>query len=371
MGIGQKVEAIPDTVDWENIKILSEQQGLSEVVFDGLEKLPEGQRPPQVFLLEWIGETLQNESIYAAQQTDAVMMADLFQKNGIRTYILKGAVVAECYPKPSHRQSADMDCYLLPEQSDFDAWNLGNDLIKAQGYEVAFDYYKNSTFCLPNLTVENHLYFTPFRGNKRLAALEMWLQKQMRESLRSKPQENNLSRIIELENTTSKKTDYTDVGSKIEGTELWRPPVMVTALFLIEHAYSHFLHEGLTWRMVLDWMLFSRKHKDEIDWTLLGAKIDEYGFRKFYDSYYRLGKYLVGEVQEFKSLRVQDRKMLDDIWAPLDLHESVRGWKGKLRLAGNTWRARWKYKYFSEDSMMKALWIQVKGVLFDKNPSLD
>lgn len=350
LGIGASCDAtISNKVDWVAVKTLAEQQGLSAVVLDGIERFKslnvQGvQGPPQELLLEWIGETLQNESIYETQQKEAVKMAGLFQNNGIRTYVLKGAVVAECYPKPSHRPSVDMDCYLLPEKSDFDAWNLGNDLIKTQGFEVAFDYYKNSTFYLNELTVENHHYFTPFRGNKRLAALEKWLQSQF---------ENGLS------------------GSRIEGTELWRPPVMVTALFLIEHAYSHFLHEGLTWRMVLDWMMFSRKHKDEIDWKQLDAWIDEFGFRKFYDSYYRLGLFLIGEVQGFKSLTVQDRIMLEDVWAELDVHDTVRGIKGKLALAGNTWRARWKYRYFSEDSMLKALWIQVKGVLFEKNPKLN
>ena len=63
--------------------------------------------------------------------------------------------------------------------------------------------------------------------------------------------------------------------------------------------------------------------------------------------------------------------MLEDIWAPLDLHETVTGVKGKLALAGNTWRARWKYRHFTEMNWMQALWIQVKGVLFEKDPRLD
>lgn len=343
LGIGQTIVTMPNVEDWDALKALAEQQGLSAVVLDGIECLPIAQRPPQELLLEWIGETLQDESIYETQQKEAVRMAGLFKNNGIRTYVLKGTVVGECYPKPSHRPSVDMDCYLLPEKSDFDAWNLGNDLIKTQGFEVAFDYYKNSTFYLGDLTVENHQYFTPFRGNERLAALEKWLQGQFK---------NGLS------------------GSRIEETELWRPPVMVTALFLIEHAYSHFLHEGLTWRMILDWMLFGRKHKDEIDFTLLDEKIDEFGFRKFYESYSRLGQYLIGEFQASRFM-FQDKRMLEDVWAELDVHDTVRGIKGKLALVGNTWRARWKYKYFSEDSMSKALWIQVKGVLFEKNPKLN
>ena len=343
LGIGLNDSFPKRAVDWTAMKALAEGQGLSAVVLDGIEKLPAPARPPQELLLEWIGETLQSESIYETQQKEVVRMAYLFQNNGIRTYVLKGAVVAECYPKPSHRPSVDMDCYLLPEKSEFDAWNLGNDLIKTQGFEVAFDYYKNSTFYLNDLTVENHQYFTPFRGNERLAALEKMLQSLIRE----------------------------DSGENcLEGTCLYRPPVMVSALFLIEHAYSHFLHEGLTWRMILDWMLFRQKHEKKIDWKQLEAWVDKFGFRKFYDSYHRLGKYLIGEFQD-SCFRYQDKLMLEDVWAELDVHDTVRGIKGKLALAGNTWRARWKYKYFSNISMTQALWIQVKGFLFEKRPKLN
>ncbi len=72
-----------------------------------------------------------------------------------------------------------------------------------------------------------------------------------------------------------------------------------------------------------------------------------------------------------EGLKFRDSLMLKDIWAELDVHETVRGIKGKLALAGNTWRARWKYRHFSNISMIQALWIQVKGFLFEKNPSLN
>ena len=144
---------------------------------------------------------------------------------------------------------------------------------------------------------------------------------------------------------------------------------MVSALFLIEHAYSHFLHEGLTWRLVLDWQMFCCKQRQKIDWRELDARVDEFGFRKFYDSYCRLGEYLVGELTA-DDLQHTDRKMLSDVWAPLDVHETVKGLRGKLALAGNTWRARWKYRHFSDISWIQALWIQAKGVVFEKNPKI-
>lgn len=332
-----------DDVDWEEVKALAEKQGLSGVVLDGVERLSGQRRPPKQFLLRWIGEVLQREQVYIVQEKAAAEMALLFLQNNIRTYVLKGTVVAACYPNPNHRRSSDMDCFLLPIDTDGpDVWEKGNKLMEQAGFKVKRNYYKNSTIYLPGLTVENHRFITPFRGNNRLKKFEKLLQSMIK----------------------------TDKGEdKFEGTCLCRPPVMVTALFLIEHAYSHFLHEGLTWRHVLDWMLFRRKHKVEIDWNTFDALIDEFGFRKFYDSYYKLGEYMLGLVTE-SDLTDQDNRMFEDVWDDLDLHDSYLGLKGKLALAGNTWRARWKYRYFSEISVLHALWIQVKGVLFMKNPQL-
>lgn len=343
LGIGVTSDALlHDHIDWPKMQDLAEQQGLLGVALDGIDRLPQERRPQKQDILQWIGVTLQYETQNMVQQKAASEMALIFHNNAIRTYVLKGEVVAECYPKPNHRVSADIDCYLLPERGDFDAWSLGNDLIRAKGFNVNTDFYKNSSFDISGVIIENHQFFTPFRGNKKLEEFERVLQSLM------KQEHENL----------------------IEDTYMYRPPVLVTALFLIEHSYSHFLHEGLTWRHVLDWMMFSRKHQKDILWADFEALIDEYGFKKFYDSFSRLGKYILGEIQDSDLSKV-DKKMLADIWSPLDLHETVRGLKGKLALVGNTWRARWKYHYFAEISMLHALWIQVKGFLFEKNPKLN
>lgn len=347
LGIGETI-SLPSNIDWMQIKALAERQGLSSILLDGIvsyytECTDSAGALPIRQKLEWIGEVVQNEAIQMEQQQTAEQIAELFHKNGIRTYVLKGAVVAECYPKPSHRWSADFDCFLLSDNSGADVWELGNQLIEKNGYQVDKNFYKNSTFHLPNLTVENHRFMVPFRGNECLKRLEIMLQGIL-------------------------KSDKED--DRFGDTWLYRPPVMVTALFLIEHAYSHFLHEGLTWKMVLDWMMFSKKHKDDINWNALDEQIDEYGFRRFYDSYNRLGQYLLGEINE-TSLTNLDKRMLKDVWSELTLPKSGSGLKNKLSIARNTMQARWKYSYFTEISMLQALLIQVKGFLFIKNPTLN
>ena len=345
LGIGvrsPKEIHIGSQIDWNELQAIAVKQGLSAIVLDGIEELPQESKPKQIDLLQWIGEVLQGETIYATQQKTAVEMAQLFHNNLIRTYVLKGTVIAECYTKPEHRLSADMDCFLLPEKSNFDAWAEGNALIRTNGFEVSEDFYKNSTFYLSGLTVENHKFMIPFRGNKKLKTLEIILQSILKE----------------------------DVGKdRFVNSWMYRPPVMVSTVFLIEHAYYHFLHDGLTWRHVMDWMMFSKKHKKEIDWCSLDAMIDEFGFKKFYKTYYKFGKYLLCEVSE-EDLTKKDKRMLDSLWDDLHHTDSYQGVKAKVSFALNTMRSWWKYHYFAEISMIHALWIQVKGFLFIKHPSL-
>lgn len=385
LGIGTDATvSLSDGVDWDAVETLAKQHGMMGIVcdavqeFKGLRGLCQENLPPLTTWLRWIGEVQLEEERYNHQWNEACKMAQLFHQNQICTYVLKGVVVSECYPKPQHRVSSDVDCFLLPEEGDFDAWDKGNHLIEETGGDVEKVFYKNSTFHLPGLTVEDHRYMVPFRGNKTLRKLEWFLQSELKEG---------------------SKSSRGSSSSRFEGTELWRPPVMVSALFLIEHAYSHFLHEGLTWRHVLDWVMFSQEHKDEINWVVFDAKIDEFGFRKFYDVFNTIGQEAFGigssrirdlenstnnsqldtdskhsastcELVERKHSSKQKSLMIADIWAPLDVHDSVRGFKGKLALVGNTWRARWKYRYFTDMSWLTALWIQVKGFLFEKNPKL-
>ena len=119
----------------------------------------------------------------------------------------------------------------------------------------------------------------------------------------------------------------------------------------------------------MDWALFRRKHSSDVDWAALDRNVDEFGFRRFYDAYSHLGEFVLGERDE-SVLTSSERRMMDSLWAGLDLHESVKGFIGKMRLVGNTLRAGCKYREFAPISMIRALTIQVKGFLFEKNPVL-
>lgn len=334
--------------DWPAIFDTALQQEVLPFVFDGYTRLFDAKAKvpemPVAIKKQMIAVSYHAEVQSSLQHGRAVKMAYLFAENGIRTYVLKGQVISECYPRPEHRLSSDLDCFLLSSRGqDTDVWEKGNALVENAGYRVKRNYYKNSTFRLPDLKVENHYYLTPFRGNRRLEKLELLLQHLLRE----------------------------DKGQdRFAGTELCRPPVLASALFMVEHAYSHFLHEGLSIKHITDWMMFLRAHRDEIDWPRFDLVVDKLGFRRFFDAYRHLGTFFMGGCDE-SDLTRPEKRMMASIGEGLDLVETDAGVRGKLNLVRNTLRASWKYRLFSPISVLQALWIQAKGVLFDRHPVLD
>ena len=346
--VGNTGFVVPESVDWTALIEEAGRQNVSVIASDGLQKLYDegvyavsGDKEERRTKARWFANTMTYEQRYADQVSAARKMGELLAAEGIQTVVLKGFTVSECYPIPAHRYSADLDCFLIKDGEHLNAYELGNQAIEKQGMKVDRVFYKNSSFDFAGLHVENHKFCTPFRGNESLRRLERMLQEM----------------ILKGPLTST------------DGTELLAPPALASALFLTEHAYSHFLHEGLNLRHILDWALFRRKHQSDVDWAAFEHSVDEFGFRRFYDAFNHLGEFVLGELEE-SSLTEPEKRMLDSVWSGLDLHESVHGFVGKLRLAGNTLRAAWKYRQFSDISMGRALWIQAKGFLFERNPKL-
>ena len=61
LGIGHHHPgAVPESIDWSEMESMAARHGLSAILIDGVEKLPESIRPSKMVLLQWIGEVLHN-----------------------------------------------------------------------------------------------------------------------------------------------------------------------------------------------------------------------------------------------------------------------------------------------------------------------
>ena len=341
--LGETHFSVPESLDWARLIDEASRQGMSVIASDGLQWLYDqgiyaahDEKELRRMKARWFGKTMQYEQRYASQMSAAKKMGEWLTEEGIQTVVLKGFVVAECYPIPAHRYSSDMDCFLIKDGEHLEAYELGNRVMEDHGVSVDRSYYKNSAYDVAELHVENHKFCTPFRGNVTLRKMERLLQRLIIEG------------------------PLTPLGDSI----LLEPPPLFSALFLMEHSYSHFLHEGLTLKHVLDWALFRRKHTEDTDWDAFRSYCQEFGLLRFAEALENICDYVLYDQP------LTETRIMDDIWKGLSLHDDKKGLALRLSIARNTLNAGWKYRGYSEISMLKGLWIQVKGFLFDKNPRL-
>lgn len=125
-------------------------------MLDGIEKLPDQQRPPKVFLLEWIGETLQGyEYRYELYLRTIAELAGFYNNHGYKMMVLKGYACSLDWPTPEHRPCGDIDIWLFGKQKEADAI-----LEKEKGVEIdSSRHHHHTVFYWCDFMVENHYHF--------------------------------------------------------------------------------------------------------------------------------------------------------------------------------------------------------------------
>ena len=119
-GIGHQGSPIKE-YDWASIKVLADVQGLTAIVMDGIERLPDQLRPPKTLTLQWIGEVLQSyERRYPDYEKAIGELAGFYRTQEIKLMILKGYGLSLNYPKPNHRPCGDIDTWFFGKQQEAD-----------------------------------------------------------------------------------------------------------------------------------------------------------------------------------------------------------------------------------------------------------
>lgn len=109
-GNGNPDIRIDETTDWQEVYRLATEQSILGLVLDGLEH--SDVKPPQVLLLQWIGEVQMIEhrnktmNQFVAELVEKMRVADIY------AILVKGQGGAQCYEKPLWRPSGDVDLLL-------------------------------------------------------------------------------------------------------------------------------------------------------------------------------------------------------------------------------------------------------------------
>ena len=337
LGIGHNSKALPSNVDWNELKDLAERQGLSAVVLDGIERLPEGERPFKMLLLEWIGETLQGyENRYKLYQRAIAELAGWYNTHGYKMMVLKGYACSIDWPKPEHRPCGDIDIWLFGKQKEAD-----DILDKERGIKIDKSHHHHTVFNWGDFTVENHYDFVNVHAHRSSAELE----------------------------TVFKELGKDDSHSvEVLGESVYLPSPNLHALFLIKHMVSHFAAAEISLRQVLDWAFFAGKHGKEVDWEWLQNMLEKYHMKDFFNLINAICVEDLGFPADIfpsvQSLPILKERVLQDILEPEFVSEGPNGFIPRMvykykRWKGNAWKQKMCYNESRWEYFWSGIWAKI------------
>lgn len=258
LGIGHQSVALSEPVNWNEVQVLGERQGLAAILVDGIEQLLGSQRPPKEDLLQMIGQVVQSyEYRYELYRQAIAELANVYKEHGLKMMVLKGYACSLDWPKPEHRPCGDIDIWLFGKQKESDEL-----IAKEKGGNVDYSHHHHTVFEWGGFTVENHYDFVNVYAHKSSAEVEKIFKELGKDD----------SHYVEVMSTST--------GSV---TKVYLPSPNLHALFLIRHMVSHFAASEISLRQVLDWAFFVENHKDEVDWNWLLGVLDKYCMKDFFN----------------------------------------------------------------------------------------
>ena len=224
-----------EKVDWPAIFTLANQQKLLPILFEAVRKMPAAEENAVLFAVtkqQVIGQVL-NQTVRSAE------FADLYRKlrkAGLRPIVVKGQLCSHLYPLKDHRISADDD--LLIPDGEFMACHeqlLTNGL--------------TTDTPVDELATADEVSYT-----KEGSPLYIELHRHLFDSAEDAHDELNHF--------------FADLNP-VEMDGFLAMPPHEHLLYLILHAYKHFVRSGIGLRQLCDIGLWARAYHVEIDWQRL------------------------------------------------------------------------------------------------------
>lgn len=325
---------------WEYVYKLAKKQGVLAIVFDVIENTTAPLQISRKFKFRWIAAVHSREENYSKQFDNALELAEAFKNEGIKTVVLKGLSMSTYYPKPIYREFGDFDCFLG------DDYESGNCVAEKIGAVVDRDYYRHSHIKYKSQMVENHQFCVGVRGSRTMKSFEKHLRQVM-----------------------FNRADYID-----KDQFLIRPSSDFNALFLISHAMTHFLVEGIKLRHICDWALLLHHEQNNIDWQSFYLWTDKLHYTRFANALTSIAKTDLGLKLTCPMVRDEEKYtelVMNDMFQSSSLfNKGYHIWYSRITSIKNKLLSLWKFHKIYQQSALKMIAIQVFGFLFERNPKL-
>lgn len=349
IAINRKSFILDDNVDWRNVLILAQKQGVRGVVYEALELLKQEDKtctcfPDRTTLMQWYAQTVFVEKKIAQHVDWAKDVVRLWKQHGIKTIVFKGLAHSRYYPRAEHREFGDFDCYLIDAYGNC-AYRQGNEIARKKGLTVDDGWYKHSHIAYKKLTIENHQFFTSVRRG----GTDKTLHQYMVEAI------GNGSQL-----------------ERLDGTDIYVLPLEAEGLFMLYHSLTHFLVEGINLRHFVDWACWIKTNQDKVEWTEFYSLCKRFRLDGFADVLNTIAtKYLGVELNDkriFADSKFAIRTIMSALYDDTSIYSRSKGrWYERLHVISNAFRYSWKYKDVAHYSMIGYVWQFVYGFLRRKD----
>ena len=248
---GVPVESISEDIDWKQVCRLAHQHTLIGLLAVGIQSLPQEYRPNGKILVQLQAYLMRNIQAHMLITRRLGQTLELLRCEGIEPVLLKGHGLALNYPDPMSRQSGDIDLYVGREEYEraveacLKKYDVGN-------HEA--ENIKHYNFINQGVTVELHRIAETLPGVASNRRYQAWT-------------ESCLSR-----------SELRPVD--IEGVVTLLPPYRFDAIYVMYHAWHHFVNGGIGLRQICDWTMYIHRYHDRLDAELLESDLKSFGLLK-------------------------------------------------------------------------------------------
>ena len=287
---GTLPEGLSKDVDWTKIARIAKQQTLVGLMADGIAKLPAESRPDEKMmqrLQAYLVRNLQAHMLISSRLADTL---DILRSAGIEPVLFKGHGLALNYPDPMSRQCGDIDLYIPRAHYDKAVevcmGHFGKGMHDAES--VKHYHLENK-----GVSVELHRIAETLPGLCANRRYQKWT-------------------LMNLENSELRKVD-------IDGVTVSLPPHGFNAIYVMNHAWHHFVVGGIGLRQICDWTVYLHCFHSQLDHARLEADLKSFGLLKVWHMFAWVAVNKLGLPSEecplYCGKYAEDaERMLDIIW---------------------------------------------------------
>ena len=309
--------------DWEQLYVLSKKHGVVAIMIDCLKNIPKEMAPSKKFSLSWYMHGLSIEEQMKKKEKVAIEFAERLAEKNVPVAVLKGLAYASYFPNSYHRESGDLDCYLMGKKEE------GDKMVIEMGGRMEEAGYKHSHLYYKGLTIENHKFITCFNNTGTGIHTERLLQELIKDGCRY-----------------------------IGNTKLLNPSADFNALFLVKHAQRHFIKEGIRVRHLLDWAFFLKAESANVNWEKVIPMLMECRMLDFAQVMTSLCADKFGmkiEIDGLKGACNLSDSVFEDILGdqPDVFHENFIQKVGRIL---RRFYRMWKFRSLADESYLRLVW---------------